>query len=194
MKLTAIDQDQNLFLVQDILEPDLVQQILATDWLALPWTRGYLQETWKRRKIVSKNIPWFNEWTKTINQAWQEITIMLGDRGWGYPTYPDSNFWLDEPGFDCNIHVDGGLIGAMQLYWIGDIDTGTCFYNTKRLEDVRYKFDFLPNQGYLTVNKPTAENFSPLQWHAVPVAVRENTFRVSSYINVTCPPQPQMTL
>lgn len=194
MIIGPVDQDQNLFHIRQAMPESLINKIINTDWLSMPWTRPQLQAHWKRRKINNSAIPWIGEWNTAMNLLWAEIVNFLGDRGWAHETYPDTVFWLDEPDFRCGMHVDGGLIGAMQLFWIGDIDNGTCFYNTKNFDDLRYQFSFLSNQGYLTITVPTAENFTPLLWHAMPTPVKQNTFRITSYTRVTCPPQPAWTL
>jgi len=194
MIITPVDSNHNLFHVQDIIPSELVDRIMTTDWMSLSWSKNQLQQGWNRRLIRTSSISWYAEWRTAINSVWPAIIDQLGPHGWPYPTYPETNFWVDEPGFNCGLHVDGGLIGAMQLYWIGDADTGTCFYHTKQLNDVRYQFPFLPNQGYLLVTKPTVENYTPLQWHAATAEIRPNTYRVTSYTRATCPPQPEWTL
>ena len=38
MQITAVDQDQNLFHVTDLMPKSLVEQILQTPWLSLDYT------------------------------------------------------------------------------------------------------------------------------------------------------------
>ena len=62
MQVNSIDQEQNLFRVENFMPPELVRKILATDWPSLPWKRQEGQENWARRRIDDTAIPWIQEW------------------------------------------------------------------------------------------------------------------------------------
>jgi hypothetical protein len=44
MQITAVDSEHNLFCVQDVFSSELVDQVLATTWPELSWTRQEGQE------------------------------------------------------------------------------------------------------------------------------------------------------
>ena len=183
--MNIVPIDQHLFFVQDFASLELVNKILNTDWLSLSYQRTQFRKDgtpWLRRQIDDSAIEWHAEWKEFLEQRWKEILNQLGDLSWPYPTYPSSTFWVDEPGFDCKIHTDGELPGSMQLYWIGNPDLGTVFYNDKSGETVRGRFKFDTNQGYIMINLPDQNNYQPLQWHGMLTPVPYNTFRLSSYV------------
>jgi hypothetical protein len=73
MQITAIDQEQNLFIVSNMASPDLVHKIMATDCMSLSWQRQPGQEGWSRRRINNTEISWIEEWHAYCNAAWADI-------------------------------------------------------------------------------------------------------------------------
>ena len=182
MLLTAVDNDYNLFEVSDVVSPTLLEQILSTDWLNIPYEQKNpraTEHTPTRRFISLQHLPWQQQWHQELTESCKLASELAGVH-LGY--YSNAVFWLDEPGFGMSCHTDGELSGTMQLYWIGSADTGTTFYQHKNQKQIRKKFEFIDNTGYIMKNQADSTGYRLLQWHAVPVPVPANTFRLSSYI------------
>ena len=181
MQITAVDSDHNLFGVQDVFSSELVDQVLATPWLELPWTRQAEQEHWPRRRICNNAISWIPQWKQELGQCWpmiqQQLNIKL-DPYMGVGTA----FWVDEPGFTCDLHTDGAMSGSLHLSWIG---TGTSFYWHKDPATLRYQVPALPNSGYIMINQTDSTGFRKMIWHGMLTPVPENTFRLTSYTWLT---------
>jgi hypothetical protein len=189
MQITAVDDENNLFWVQDIIPEDLVEQIMHTPWMDLPFVRqqgkGFLQ----RRKIDDSKIPWTGQWDQHCQHIWPIITKKLNIPIHPYMSscdYPGTAWWVDEPGFTCALHTDGEMPGAMQLFWIGSqSDLGTAFYNYKDSNSLRHQFLMQANSGYIMINQPDPQGFRRLQWHGMLSPVPANTFRLTSYTWIT---------
>lgn len=177
MQICAVDQENNLFRVENVISDQLSQQVLATDWLSLPWTRQQGQENWARRRIVDNAIPWVSQWHRELSQAWPEIQRQLGVK---LAPYYGTAFWLDEQDFTCSMHTDGELPGSLHMTWTGP---GTTFYWYRDPASVRYQTPSQPNSGYIMINQPDATGYRKLLWHAMLTPV-EN-FRVTSYTWIT---------
>ena len=70
MFVTAVDNENNLFKVEHAVSADLAAQVLATDWIGLPWQRQEGQENWARRRITDSAIPWIDQWHQEISSQW----------------------------------------------------------------------------------------------------------------------------
>lgn len=177
MKLTSLDEESRLWLVEDLLPADQVDEIVATDWNAVATGPSGGQESWSRRQIAWNN-PIALRYSEYINACLPEINRALGTefkRAGGH-------FWIDLPGFTCALHTDGHLANAMQLYWVvpGN-DWGTGFYRHKRQDSLFYQFASVPNSGYIMLNHLEPDGSQPLQWHAMLNPVPMGHIRVSSY-------------
>jgi hypothetical protein len=177
MQITPIDNCNNLFSVENVFSDDLVQKILTTDWLNLPTVVNRGQEHWIRRSIDINALDWINQWRSEIHLLWNDIVTASGRLVF----YSDPVFWVDLPGFNCPIHTDGDLPGAMQLYWIGELSQGTVFYKTNASHDIKHRFLCEPNTGYIMSNKA---GVATDLWHGMLDAVKPGTYRLSSYIHL----------
>jgi hypothetical protein len=186
MQITAVDGENNLFQVKDIAPAELVDEILRTPWMELPYVRQQGKDFLKRRKIDNSKIPWTDQWDQHCQHIWPVIAEKLNVKIHNYMSsrdYPGTAWWVDEPGFTCAIHTDGEMPGAMQLFWIGSrIDLGTAFYNYKKSDALRYQFPMQPNSGYIMINQPDSQGFRKLQWHGMLRSVPANSFRLTSYV------------
>lgn len=178
MQITPVDSEHNLFRVEQVMSNALVQQVLATPWLDLPWEKQSGQESWPRRKINNDAIPWIDEWNRACSSAWTKIESATGIK---LGHYQGTAFWIDEPGFTCSMHTDGEMPGSMQLNWIGNKDLGTTFYWYKDPAALRYQTPFADNTGYIMVNRADSTGYRRLMWHAMLNPVPANTFRLTSY-------------
>lgn len=180
MQLTAVDETQRLFLVEDIFEKSVVDKILNLDWPNLEWKRGNAQEKWPRRQIDCTVDPVLQH---AVNNIWDLVEEMgnLCNVKFNNP-HPPTWWWYDEPGFDVNIHTDGHLPSTMQLFWVApDESYATTFYKSKNKNDAFTNFKFIPNTGYIMLNMPNKDGSQPLQWHGMLNTVPKNAFRVTSY-------------
>jgi len=182
MQITPVDQDNNLFYISDVFPQSLVDQIISTDWMSLPWQRQEGQESWARRRIENQALTWNSEWDSYCEQLWPKIADSIGFKVLGYQ---GTAWWVDEPEFICTMHTDGEMPGAMQMTWIGNKNLGTAFYYYKNLDSLRHQFVVNPNTGYIMINRPQLNGYRKLQWHAMLNPVPNNQFRVSSYSWIT---------
>lgn len=182
MLIESVDSYNDLFRVENIFPDHLVQDILSTDWLSLPWQRQEGQETWARRRINEQALPWLQRWNSQCEQLWPTIAKYLGISIKGYQ---GTAWWLDEPGFTCSLHTDGEMPGALQVSWHGPADLGTAFYHYKNLHNLRYQFPMQTNCGYIMINSADAVGYRHLQWHGMLQPVPANTYRLNSYSWIT---------
>ena len=189
MQITPIDQDNNLFFVADVFPQSLVDQIISTDWLTLPWQRQEGQESWPRRRIDNAALPWNSEWDDCCRELWLAIGNAIGFEVLGYQSSSmygyGTAWWLDEPGFTCAMHTDGEMPGAVQMTWIGNANLGTSFYQYKNSNSLRHQFVVSPNTGYIMINRLQPEGYRKLQWHAMLNPVPADQYRISSYSWIT---------
>jgi len=178
MQIIPVDSENNLFKVENIFDTDLVQQILTTDWLNIPWQRQEGQENWARRRLKNSALPWTDQWDQQLSQVWNDIAKAVGVEL--RPYYGGTGFWLDEPGFICGIHTDGEMPGSLHMTWIGP---GTTFYWHKDPSTLRYQVASSPNSGYIMINCADKTGYRKLLWHAMLTPV-EN-FRITSYTWIT---------
>jgi hypothetical protein len=177
MQITPVDSENNLFKIENIFSQDLVNKVLSTDWLSLPWQRQEGQELWARRRVQDHALPWIDQWHQELSQRWSEIEQQLGSK---LHPYFGTAFWVDEPGFTCGMHTDGELPGSLHINWVGP---GTTFYWYKDPATVRYQVPLEPNSGYIMINRHDDTGYRKLLWHAMLTPVE--TFRVTSYTWIT---------
>lgn len=175
MQITPIDSENNLYRIVDVVPQDLVQQVMTTDWLSLPWSRQQGQEQWSRRRIQDSAIPWIQQWDNHFVSIWPSVAQQL-DRA--IAPYSGTAFWIDEPGFTCTMHTDGELPGSLHLTWRGP---GTTFYWYKDVESVRYQVPEEINAGYIMINQPDDLGYRRLLWHAMLTPVPQDSYRLTTY-------------
>lgn len=179
MQITPVDEFNDLFNVIGIMPQYIVDHVLNTDWLSLPWQRQEGQESWPRRRIDDSMIPWIGDWVKEFTKIIPEIETATGRKLNGYQ---GTAWWLDEPGFTCALHTDGELPASCQLMWIGALpNLGTTFFNYKDPSALRYQFPMTTNTGYVMINLPDETGYRHLQWHGMLNPVPQDTFRLCSY-------------
>lgn len=179
MKIIPVDDEQNLFRINNVFDQTIVDHVLATDWLNLPWQRQEGQESWPRRRIDNTALPWIDQWHRHMRNIWPDIEQQLGIP---INDYTDTAFWLDEPGFTCSMHTDGEMPGSLHLTWIGSSAShGTAFYWFKDPTALRYQVPNEANAGYIMINKPDDQGYRKLLWHAMLTPVPTDTFRLTSY-------------
>lgn len=179
MKIRPVDQEPNLYFVEDVMPQSLVEKILSTPWLDLAWQRQPGQEHLPRRSINDDALPWALEWDLACHALWGQISSSIGFK---LADYGSTAWWLDEPGFVSHVHTDGEIPGAIQLYWIGArVDLGTTFYWYKDQASQRHQFPMQLNSGHVMINRPNQDGYRNLLWHGMLTPVPRNTFRLTSY-------------
>jgi hypothetical protein len=179
MQITAVDNELNLFCVTHAVPDPLVKKILDTDWLNLHWDRQPYQESWSRRRIHNRSLTWIQEWDSHFKTMWPEIEKIAKQK---LLPYKETAFWLDEPGFVCDMHTDGEMPGSLQLVWQG---SGTAFYWHNNTATLRYQVPSEPNNGYVVLNTADSQGCQPLIWHAMLDPVPKDSFRITSYTWIT---------
>ena len=153
MKITAVDDAKDLFLVENIFPIDWLQNIpMDCQWQQL--------EHWPRKLLPTFGLhndhPFakMNSKLQSMEPYWMEFfgeTVMV----------QEPRVWWDEPGFYMKAHIDGDVAdvatkrpnpdAAMQIYLTDSQgQPGTTFYHTDDTE--RYDFLYKPNTGYLMRN------------------------------------------
>lgn len=172
-----VDDRGRLWQVRDLLPDAQAAEIMATTWISLQTGPSSRQESWLRQQVTWSD-PTAQRYSSYINACLPEINRALGtdfDRAGGH-------FWIDHPGFQVDMHTDGHLSTAMQLYWtVPGPEWGTGFYRFKDPEQLLYQFDSRPNSGYIMLNHPAEDGSQPLQWHGMFNPVPPGHIRVTSY-------------
>jgi len=172
MIITPVDEQNNLFLVEDVYPQDLIDKIQQENFWEYEWQLQEGQPDWARRKLVIK--PWgiLAQVDTYLNTLHSHIAKTIGVK-FKYEGV-DSAFWLDYPPYTCKTHLDGDLPIAMQIYLLDKAgpEHGTVFYNKD--ETVRYAFPYKVNTGYLMLNGPN-------QYHGAPSTLQPGELRLSSY-------------
>ena len=177
MIITPIGDDGRLFQVENIFPADLLIAIIKTDWDKFAWTQVEGQENTTRRRLVIDTELQIAA-GEYINQLIPDINYAIGQ---AY-TRADTNWWVDQEGYNIGIHTDGHLPSAMQIYLTGPgEDYGTVFYYYNNPDSVRHAFKFKQNTGYLVVNTLNPDGSQPLMWHGMMNPVPAGVNRLTTY-------------
>lgn len=177
MIITAVDDQQDLFLIEDILPIELINQIQQEQFWEYPWEKQEMQLDWARRKLISNGTLLEKidiEYNRLLDQIAQATNIEFTNK------FCWSAFWLDYKGYTCDIHEDGAErnyspLMAMQIYLTeSDDELGTVWYKDSQGTTIRYQFPYKINTGYLMLNRPG-------QWHGMLNQVPKDHLRLSSY-------------
>ena len=153
MKITAVDDAKDLFLVENIFPSSWLENIQ----MDLPWQQ---LDHWPRKMLrtftLDKNHPFakMNAKLQSMEHFWMDFfgeVVMV----------QEPRIWWDEPNFYMKPHIDGDVSdvrtshvnpqAAMQIYLSkAQGQPGTTFYHTDDTE--RYDFLYKPNTGYLMRN------------------------------------------
>lgn len=174
---TPVDSASRLWQVTDLLPPEQAQQLVTCEWRSLACSLSSGQEDWARKQ-VNWDDPTAQQLGQYITQQLPTINQALGAKF----TSCYGHFWIDQPGFTIDLHTDGHLSNALQMYWIAPDHTyGTGFYQHKRADTLIHQFTSEPNTGYLMLNHLNPDGSQPLQWHAMLNPVPQGHIRVTSY-------------
>lgn len=174
MKLEPVDHSNRLWRITDVVSTDLLQDIQTYDWNNAPAEVTFAIPNCQRFTMSVELIPLLQKLDTQLRQAVSKISQTLGL----HFSFFYTDYWLDRPGWTVPMHTDSFIACSLQLYWVGDSGTGTTFYNSNDVYDVKYQFDFTPNTGYLMLNM-VEHDAQPLQWHAMLTPITSP--RLSSY-------------
>lgn len=188
MRIEPIDTQKDLFAVNDVIDPDLIDRLRLDDLGSYKQTPQLRQEFLPRRTIHEYNGSVLEDISNNIRSKLPHINSLL-DTSY---TQVLISYWRDLPGFEMSTHIDNPRIDiAMQIYLDApDENFGTVFYSATESDvdekddiqkwylnnydlPVRHTFKSLPNTGYLMFN-------NKLQAHGVPNIV-EDKHRISCY-------------
>ena len=180
MQITPVTD--RLFQVVDLLPQELVNRILAKDWLAADWQKQDMQLDWLRRALTTDADPALVEASDYITSLQTQIADLCNIKFDLPINRGNTVWWLDEPNFTVGMHTDGELRSTMQIYWVSPSDKlGTIFTNARDPHDPYKRFVPEVNTGYIMLNGPNPDGSQPLLWHGMLTPVPAGTFRVSSY-------------
>ena len=171
MTITPVDNKFDLFSVVDLYPTTILENLAQTDHLQSEWKREDWQAEWSRKRLINTPGSIYEAIDLYVKSKVSEIEQITNT---GILSC-DTGFWLDEPGFTTQSHLDNNnVFMAMQIYLTEHPghDLATEFYS----EDctVRFKPEYKINHGYLMINTPN-------QYHGMMVPVPDNTYRLSSY-------------
>lgn len=172
MKISPVDKQHNLFLVEDVYSADIINKIQDEDFWSYEWELQEGQLDWPRRKLIKKPGSIISQLDPYLNTKHELISEALKVK-FVYEEV-DSGIWLDYSPYTCAVHLDGDLPIAMQIYLLDDAgpEHGTVFYHANKTE--RYTFPYKVNTGYIMLNGPD-------QYHGVPTTLEPGKLRLSSY-------------
>ena len=168
MLITAIDDRQDLFYVQDVFPNELINDLRKIPLDTMPFTKMEWQEDRPRRKLAQMPGSIFAKIHDYINEQKQTLGNVLGKD----VSRIETAFWYDLEGFSMIPHVDNpGVKDVLQVYLSDCSNAGTVFYDDQQ---ERIKFEFKTNTGYLMINNKN-------QKHGVPNTVGKDAIRLSIY-------------
>lgn len=189
MRITAVDDKKDLFLLEDVLDSKLIEQFNREDINTYKWQKQEWQENIHRRVLIDHPTSVLRKIKEQLKLVPQQINETLNTTFSRLAVY----CWQDFEGFKFGKHIDNSNVDTVMQIYIGNASTelGTVFYKCKE-EDVenidnqqqwslinhdlpvRYNFKYIPNTGYLMFNNRT-------QAHGVTGTVQSTDKRVSCY-------------
>ena len=169
MHITPVDDKKDLFLVDQILTDEMIQQLSHEVLEELPYTKQEWQETWNRKRLMPMPGSTLQSIADHYNDNREQISKATGLE----ITQIDTRFWLDYHDFDCPKHLDNDGIDYVMQIFLSDApkDLGTVFYEGDK---IRKAFDFNKNTGYIMFNNDK-------QMHGMENKVPETVQRLTSY-------------
>jgi len=185
LKLVPVNGSDRLWAISDIWPRELVDQVMAIDWLTEPYMPNQPGEMRNRRKLSPKYqcIQRLDEHiTQSIPLINQITNCNFVSSAWGKSVETQSTWWLCEPGYLSYIHHDGELPNNMLIFWHApDTSYGTTFYNSDSEDDVFYQFESVPGTGYLMLNHADHTGHRPVQYHGMLKEIPANHWRLACF-------------
>jgi hypothetical protein len=173
MQLTQITTELPLYSISDVFSGSICKQLNIIDWLSLPQINH--GDSNRLNLVLPSDLN--QEITQhTLDVLLPSIENCLKIK-FVEPRVFSLMCWYNTAGYQSNIHVDGTLPAAIQVYWEPSaiIDYGTCFYNSRNTRDLLHYFPNVQNTGYFALYKTSKQ---PL-WHGTADRLPENILRIS---------------
>ena len=171
MTITPVDDKLDLFSVIDLYPAHIIDRLREINHAESEWKREEWQSDWNRKRLVNVPGSIYDEIELFVKSKIPQIEQLTNTS----ISSCNTGFWVDEPGFTTNSHVDNDRVFiAMQIYLTDHpgINMATEFYNDDNT--IRFKPEYKPNHGYLMINNTR-------QYHGMLTPVPDNTYRLSSY-------------
>jgi hypothetical protein len=175
LKLTPVNGSNRLWAISDIWHQELVNQVMAIDWLDEPAVkspgdmacRAVLNPQHQCIKsldeIMLKHLPEINRITHSNFATCYSMWTMC------------------ETGYISPIHHDGELPNNMLIFWHApDRSYGTTFYNSDSSNDIAHQFESVAGTGYLMLNHADDTGNRPVQYHGMIKRIPANCWRLIS--------------
>jgi hypothetical protein len=171
-----------LYAIDQVFPKELFDSIQSIDWQTRPANRLEIGQG-LRRQIVYDPAQDHVVNDYCFNQLQQAIEQQCPIR-FTHKEQQSLQYWLDEPGFRPDMHTDGDLSSAVQIYLQAGtrLDLGTAFYHTEDYRDQLHLFASEPNTGYIMFNQP--EPGRPMLWHDMTQPIPEGIDRLCLYITM----------
>lgn len=176
MKITQITADKTLFALEGLIDSSLLDELHKVNWWKVP-TKP-LMSAQLRKIVILEAVPVLQK----IDKQLREQSKVLAEKINLEFDFFYNDFWLDFPGWDVPMHTDIRMNSSLQLYLLGPENTGTTFYTDKSGDKVLYQAKFQPNNGYLLLKPPHAED--NLIWHDMKNTLPEDAIRLTSYVRL----------
>lgn len=183
MKLTPVNGSTRLWTIRDIWPPELVDQVLAIDWLTESYVPNCLGEMQNRRNLLRNLLSKYQCIEQLDQHITQSIPVINQITNCNFVSArAQSTWWLCEPGYLSHIHHDGELPNNMLIFWHApDPSYGTTFYNSCSEDDIFHQFAFVPGTGYLMLNHADDTGHRPVQYHGMLKKIPENHWRLACH-------------
>jgi hypothetical protein len=185
MVIAPVEPNSYLYACSDVFPAAILEQIVATDWATLPYQRLSIGFG-RRRQILDHAVPGNADVREFVQQQLRTHLQTQCQIQFENQTFCNIQWWLDEPGFKPQIHSDGDLPSAVQIYLLptADTDLGTTFFRSRTKTDVLHRFSSLVNTGYIMFNSHSVNGVRPVLWHDMEQAVPPTVHRVCCYITL----------
>ncbi len=163
MKLTSVNGSARLWAISDIWPQDLVNEIMAIDWLKEPDVKS--PGDMKQRDTITPQHQCINSVDEYMRSHIPKINQITNSNFSGC----SSGRWnMCRPGYVSHIHHDGELLNTMLIYWHApDTSYGTTFYNSNSKSDIFHQFESVAGTGYFMLNHVDSTGHRPLQYHGM---------------------------
>ena len=185
MLIQSVDSCDYLYSVTEVFPSNILSQITSFAWDTTSYQQLEIGKN-KRRRIHESTLPFDSDVNDYVRRTLRPQIEQACGVKFVDDTYWSLNWWMDEPGFRPDMHHDGTLPSAMQIYLLPNNDTtlGTTFFNTNSDSDVMHQFPSVTNTGYLMFNAHTCGGVKKLLWHDMEREVPESVQRICCYITL----------
>jgi len=171
-RVESVKGSDRLLWVKQAVDPCLLSELNDIDWCGQPCVpdmlhRGRLMCNFAIQSVIDRH----------IQSLIPEINRLTGQQY----RYAQGTWMLCTSGYTSVRHTDGHKPNLLLIYWqVPGSQYGTTFYNSEPYRDVYHEFLSLPNTGFFANYEPAAGEPWPKMWHASPVPVPPDSYRLIS--------------